>query len=84
MNASINGALLLVLVCTYGGLLCLRYSPELLERIAIRMRARARALVASRETFATVYAESLRDDARINQERAEMRAAFEEVARERE
>lgn len=64
MNAAINLALVAWFIVTAGGFACLWFSPSALHRVALRMRARARALRAARLSYWQAYAASYEDELR--------------------
>lgn len=79
MNEAINLALAGWFIVTSGGFACLWYSPEALHRVALRMRARARALRASQLAYWQAYAASYEDEVRAQAllvTDREMREAF--------
>lgn len=53
--------------------------PDLLDRWALGMRARARGLRASREAYWTAHDQSYIDDYRVAGERDDARRAFQEL-----
>ena len=61
---ALNVILLMIVVCCSGVGFCLSQSPESLERVGRRLRARGRALTASRKAYAMEYQRSLDEDAR--------------------
>ena len=58
----INLVLLAIVVIAGSGIACLCVSPEALERLALKMRARARALLASHDAYWDAYSASYEDD----------------------
>ena len=62
MNQPIN-IVMLVLLLGFGGILiCLRHSPDALDAVARKMRARARGLRASDKAYWAAYNRSLSAD----------------------
>ena len=62
MNDSINIVMLLLLILFGCTLACIRYSPDALNVIARKMRARARAMRAADVAYKLAYSESLSED----------------------
>lgn len=63
MKEPVNVVLLLWFILSVAIPAALYHSPDALEIVARKMRARARALVASREIYRLTYAASLKADA---------------------
>lgn len=82
MSEPINIVMLLLIISAICGGLALSRSADALERLGRRMRARARALNASREAWDAVYQSSLRKDAQAAEDETELWKLFtEESAR---
>lgn len=62
MNTPLNVCMLLLILTAVVGVLATAQSPELLEQIGRKMRARSRALIASRSAWEFAYARSLQSD----------------------
>ena len=62
MNDPINIVMLLLLILFGCTLLCIRYSPDALDVIARKMRARARAMRAAQVAYDLAYLESMSED----------------------
>lgn len=76
MTEPINIVLLGLVIVSAAGVLCLAQSPDALERVGSRMRARGRAIVAAREAWKSAYDHCLAEDNRIRAERHELRMLF--------
>ena len=72
----INVILLGIVIFTYAGLWCLAWSPDALERVGRRLRARGRAIVASREAWGMAHDQSMLEDFKADTERGELRRLF--------
>jgi hypothetical protein len=69
----LNIVLLLIVVINAVVVLAYRQSPDALDSLALRLRARARAIRASREAWTQAYQSSLRDDVEFERDREELR-----------
>lgn len=74
MNETINVVMLLLIILAIGTLVCVRQSPDALDHIARKMRARARALRASKAAYDNAYNQSIQDDSMWDREREKMRS----------
>jgi hypothetical protein len=72
----LNVLLAMYAVISLAALALIAGCPQALETLGRKMRARSRALLASREAFDTTYAHSIREQGREDQERREMRRLF--------
>lgn len=74
MNNPINVAMAMLILALACAGAALAWSPDLLDIWARKMRARARAIRASRKCWNATYNESITEDVMREQERSEMAA----------
>lgn len=73
MTEPINLILLMIVILEAGVFLAGAYSPDALEILGRRLRARAAAIRASREAYAEAYSLSHAEQANADAERHELR-----------
>ena len=72
MTEPLNITVLALLLTTWGWIVCTALSPDALDILARKMRARARAIRISRQYWQISYNESIREDVARDRERNDM------------
>jgi hypothetical protein len=79
VNEPINIILLMIVLAALCGFLALSWSPDALETVGRKLRARAQAIRASRLAWIEAYNLSHTEQANADSERAELREVFREA-----
>lgn len=69
MNEPVNMTMLILLVVLGAAYVGIAYSPDAMEGVARRLRARARAMRSAREHWKIAYRQSIHDDLTIESQR---------------
>lgn len=78
MNESINLVLAGLVLVSIGGTICLFCSPDCLDRVALKFRARARGMRAAKESYWKEWAASYMEDHKTARKREEARMMYRE------